>query len=176
MGCDHAPITLKIAPHFGEEHKIRYNFSKANWELFKIILSSIAFSSSNKDLSILDVNTLNNKITKDILIAADSAIPKFKDQYRKSFPKNIIDLIEMRRIIRKRLKDSSCDQSKTKFDYNKLTALIRTKIKEHTEKKWTRFLGKLGPYPTSSRSFWEIINKAKEQKKQISFLILNLKV
>ena len=49
----------------------------------------------------------------------------------------------MGRIIRKRLKDPSCDQSKTKFDYNKLTALIKTKIKEHSEKKWTRFLDKL---------------------------------
>ena len=31
-------------------------------------------------------------------------------------------------------------------------------------KKWELFLGKLGPYPVSSRSFWKIINKTRKPK------------
>ena len=37
-------------------------------------------------------------------------------------------------------------------------------IKEYTEKRWSLFLGKLGPYPASSSIFWRIINKARAPK------------
>ena len=31
-------------------------------------------------------------------------------------------------------------------------------------KKWELFIGKLGPYPVSSKAFWQIINKTKKSK------------
>ena len=52
--------------------------------------------------------------------------------------------------------------------FNNLTGLLRKAIKEYTEKRWSHFLGKLGPYPASSSLFWQIINKARTQKKSSS--------
>jgi hypothetical protein len=53
-------------------------------------------------------------------------------------------------------------------EYNRLTNKVNKAIKEYTEKRWSRFLGKLGPHPTSSSAFWNIINKARTQKSSSS--------
>ena len=45
---------------------------------------------------------------------------------------------------------------------------IKKAIKEYTERRWSNFLGKLGPYPASSSIFWQIINRARTQKKSSS--------
>ena len=50
-------------------------------------------------------------------------------------------------------------------EYNRYTNLIGRAIKAYTEEKWATFLGKLGPHPTSSSSFWKIINRARSSKK-----------
>ena len=56
-------------------------------------------------------------------------------------------------------------KKKLKTNYNKLSGQLKNAIKLYTEENWTRFLGKLGPYPTSTRKFWAKINEAKSQKK-----------
>ena len=53
-----------------------------------------------------------------------------------------------------------------KTEYNRLSAKLKMAINDYTDKNWSRFLGKLGPYPTSTREFWSIINKAKQQQKK----------
>jgi hypothetical protein len=58
--------------------------------------------------------------------------------------------------------------------YNKLTGLLRFKIKEYTEKKRSLFLGSLGPYPASSSIFWNIINRARSQKNSSSIPTLRI--
>ena len=50
-------------------------------------------------------------------------------------------------------------------EYNRLTGLIKKAVKDYTEKRWSNFLGKLGSYPASSSIFWQIINRARTQKK-----------
>ena len=52
-------------------------------------------------------------------------------------------------------------------EYNRYTNtnLIGRAIKAYTEEKCAKFLGKLGPHPSSSSSFWKIINRARSPKK-----------
>ena len=128
----------------------RYNFNKANWPLFKIILFNKANLKSYVDLENCNVNDLNELVCKDILEAADTSIPKQSNNSNKTFPKSILDLIDQRRIARK------------KFKKNKSS--IKYKSETFTEKKWDLFLGKLGPYPVSFRAFLQIINKLRSKK------------
>ena len=63
-------------------------------------------------------------------------------------------------------------------EYNRLSGLIKKSINEYKEKRWSNFLGKLGPYPASSGKFWQIINRARTQKKSstIPTLVVDGKV
>jgi hypothetical protein len=171
MGSDHAPVSCVIGVDYVSQKLnngcVRLNYAKADWVLFKNILSQKAYSYSDSYLSSLDVNMLNKVVTDDILSSAKSAIPLFKATHKKSFPKHIIDLIQLKRQARKKVKSNFTDLE-FKTEYNRLTSLLRSEIKKYTEEKWKRFLGKLGPYPVSSRSFWAIINKARENKKSNS--------
>ena len=133
-------------------------------DLFKNILSQKAYSYSDSYITSLSVNTLNQLLTDDILSSANTAIPKFKLQHKKSFPKHIIDLIQLKRQARKNVKSNSF-KLEFKTEYNRLTSVLRSEIKKYTEVKWKCFLCKLGPYPVSSRSFWAITYKARDNKK-----------
>ena len=169
MGSDHSPITFSLRwnrpTKFNQviEGKICYNLSNANWLMFKQILNEYSDQLiKNPNYYKFDVNALNEIVSKQILDAAEIAIPKYKYMSRKSFPKKIIELIHARRLIRKRIKkdnDPTC-----KRQYNHITNDIRNAIKQYTSKKWENFLSDLGPYPVSSRLFWNQINKAREQK------------
>ena len=82
---------------------------------------------------------------------------------------NIIELIKLRRTVRKNKKGKGLDKSSVlNAEFNRLTGLIKKAIKEYTERRWSNFLGKLGPYPASSSIFWQVINRARTQKKSSS--------
>ena len=169
MGSDHSPITFKlrwdnnIKLNKFKDGKISFNLNNANWVLYKKIL--VEYSDqliNNPNYYNFDVNTLNEIISKQILEAAEISIPKYKNMFGKSFPKKIVELIHARRLLRKKIKK---DKEPTLIrQYNQVTYDIKKSIKQHTSNKWENFLGKLGPYPVSSRLFWNQINKAREQK------------
>ena len=95
------------------------------------------------------------------------AIPKYLNRFTKNDPEHIISLIKERRLVRKDIKLVSNPDAKAalRTEYNKLSVLIKKSIKDHTELNWKNFLGKLGPYPPSTREFWNVINRARTQKK-----------
>ena len=150
MGSDHTPVSCTIGvDHISQKLSmgiVRLNYAKADWVLFKNILSRKAYSYSDSYIISLDVNMLNQLLTDDILSSANTAIPKFKSQHNKSFPKHIIDLIQLKR-------QANSFKLEFKTEYNRITSVLRNEIKKYTESKCKRFLGKLGPYPVSSRSF-----------------------
>ena len=113
-----------------------------------------------------NINNINKLFS---INAADLTIPKFANSHTKSYPAHIIELIKLRRKIRKNKKGKSLEKSSVlNTEYNRLTGLIKKAIKEYTERRWSNFLGKLGPYPASSSIFWQIINRARTQKKSSS--------
>ena len=168
MDSDHAPLMCEIG-FKGERHVLRneillrFNFNKANWLIFRSILFNKASLKYNADLEDYSVNDLNRVICNDILEAANTAIPKHSNNSVKTFARSILELIEKRRLARKNLKKNK-NSTQCKLEYNRLTGLIKKAIKNYTEKKWELFLGKLGPYPVSSRVFWKIINQTRSQK------------
>jgi hypothetical protein len=78
-------------------------------------------------------------------------------------------LIKERREVRKDRKKLTFENKPIlSTEYNRLTSLIKKSIKEYTEWKWSLFLGKLGPHPSSSSIFWKIINRARSPKRTSS--------
>ena len=171
MGSDHAPIACNINlkkcinPNLSSKEP-RYNFSKADWSKYKEILNGGVSELESPSVS-LDVNSLNDKLCELMRQAADASIPKYIECSVKSYPKDIVNLIKLRREFKKDFRKTKDLEAKIllKSEYNRLTCLLRKSISEHTEKTWLRFLGKLGPYPVSTREFWAKINQAKKQKK-----------
>ncbi|RMZ96916.1 hypothetical protein BpHYR1_038247, partial [Brachionus plicatilis] len=121
---------------------------------------------NNENLN--DIKSFDGVFSNLINASANSAIPKFAATSLKSYPRFIVDLIKLRRNIRKRkekLKKTSEELKVLNCEFNKLTHQIRVSIKKYTEDRWANFLDKLGPYPASSSTFWAIINGARSQKK-----------
>ena len=117
----------------------RYNFYKANWPLFKLILFNKACLKSCADLENYNVNELNELVCKDILDAANTDIPKHSNNSNKTFSKSILELVDQRRIARKKFKKVS-NSTQYKSEYNRITGLLKKAIKNFTEKKCDLFL------------------------------------
>jgi len=169
MGSDHAPVmcTLRLEKSF--KHDLtsninRFNFTKADWNKYGHILDEMIGELDLGECS--DIDNIHEHFSNLIIKAADSSIPKFAKTTQKSYPSHILELIKARRASRKNKKGKSLEVCRVlNTEYNRLTGLIKKSIKEYTERRWSNFLDKLGPYPASSGTFWRIINRARTQKK-----------
>ena len=169
MSSDHCPISfdMQLSDSFlldSTDSKIRLNFAKADWDLFRKILDENTNKLTESNLKSLNINELNDLISNQILNAVEISVPKFLSRnIKNSLPKEIIDLIKYKRETRKSLNKSKSGNLKTL--YNKLTSQVKVQIKEYREKAWINMLDKFGPYPVSSRLFWKKINEARTSKK-----------
>ncbi len=171
MESDHCPIFLIIKLSGGtrlinENNRTRYNFAKADWVLFRNFLEEKAITTSETQLCSLNVNELSALILKQILESVEKSVPKFSKMSHNCLPKEIVDLIKMKREVRKKIGNSHSENLKTYF--NKLTNQVKLLIKEYREKTWKNMLDKLGPYPVSSRIFWQKINQARSNNQAVS--------
>lgn len=173
MESDHCPITFNIQVN-GRENvektydKNRFNFAKANWVNFRNILEEN--SNNIRELESLSIDDLNDLISKQILNAVEKSVPKCVIRGNNSLPKEIVDLIKLKRDTRRAMKKINNQHLKT--FYNKLTSQIKKLIKEYKEKIWLKMLEKIGPYPVSSKIFWEKINQSRSKKLSTSMPIL----
>ena len=166
MGSDHAPILciLSLNKAFRIDVKIpepRFNFRKADWNKYGHVLDQM-IGEIDSGVEITDLNEVFSSL---IIKSANESVPKMLNSPLKSYPPHIIEIIKLRRKVRKKKKKQSLEErSVSNTEYNRLTGLLKKAIKEYTEKRWSLFLGKLGPYPASSSIFWRIINKARAPK------------
>jgi len=156
MDSDHCSIyfDLKLSGHTvfnNDDKKVRLNFAKADWVQFRNILDEKAKDISEYQLGPMNINKLNELISNQILEAVEKSVPKFLNKSNNSLPKEIVDLIMIKRETRKGMRKSNSTNLKTY--YNKLTAQIKILIKNYREKLWNNMLEKFGPYPVSSRIF-----------------------
>ena len=175
MTSDHFPVSLSlnVSNHSflsSEFIESRYNFKKADWNLYHGILLNRANSYTKSYIDKLNVDNLNKLVVRDIKEAAEHSIPKFKKKPNKSLPQEIIFLIKKRREIRKLAKNNQ----NMKTEYNQLTSRIKESINIYSDGKWRQFLDSLGDHPICSRIFWEKINQTRTIKQTSN--IPNLKV
>ena len=133
MGSDHAPVecTLSLDKSFRIQVgtlEPRFNFSKADWNKYGHALDGLIGELDLENCS--DINGIHERFSKVIIDAASSSIPKFSDSYSKSYPEHIIELIKLRRAIRKNKKGKSLEKrSVLNTEYNRLTSLIKNPLK-----------------------------------------------
>jgi hypothetical protein len=101
---DHFPTRLELDFNikFNElKTKNKLNFGMADWDKFKKNLSQKA-----EELSIVGpLSDLNKTITSVIIESVQSAIPLIKkNNYKSSFPPELINLIKLKRQVRKEIK------------------------------------------------------------------------
>ena len=167
MESDHSPIMFHIncsgkVKHNTLSGKSRLNFSKADWPLYERLLVDFANSLSHDELNALSMEELNELVCRHINEVVKKSVPKFINRSSNSLPKFILDLINEKKELRKKLRKSKDQQLKVEF--YKVANSVRSSIKEYRESKWNHLLEKFAPHPVSTSPFWSIINRAKNPK------------
>ena len=72
MTSDHYPFTVELCftghkPEKSETNEIRFNFKKANWDMYHNILVNKFESLTNNYLNQLDIDSLNALVTNSII-------------------------------------------------------------------------------------------------------------
>ena len=168
MNSDHWPIKVQLninekqIKQLSKKFNDSYDFKKANWDNFKQFLPTVYPSQG------MNVESMNDFITSSLLTASESSIPLQQHHgFKLSLPKEIIELIKLKHKAKNRaskLKSTPEDKSK----YNKLTKLVKEEIKSYRNKQWSMFIEKVGNNPTSSKPFWQRINKLRSSKTESS--------
>ena len=165
MTSDHFPIEVSFSMSYcvnNPLNKSKFNYNLANWELFKGALMSNPSDVFNNNLSI---DELAQNWTDNVIRAANLSIPKMGEKvYKTSFPLEIVSTIKERRKARRLVK--KYNTASNRANYNRLTALLRLKIKNHRNESWTKFIEKVGKNQLSSRPFWIKINKFRKNKQK----------
>ena len=163
MGSDHFPVRLQFEFDRDVKNqktigKNKFNFDKANWTTFKSELPT-SFPALN-----LSVEEQNDFLTKSIREASIKAIPLKKEnqEFVETLPSYILKLIDIKHQWRK-LARSKLSTSEHKRKYNMITKIVQEEIIAHKNKKWEEFLSSVGKNPTSSKPFWQKINKIRNK-------------
>jgi len=164
LHSDHYPIRAEfdfVIPNWQTKQVTKsFDFNRANWPLFKSCLAN-----SQIDLSIEDIDLLNEKITEQINLAASESIPfrNFKP-FGKTLPKEILVLLSERRAAKKKAKKTKGEEDMKEF--NRLSRTVRNEILKHRNEVWLKFLEKIGSNHVSSVPFWRRVNSARSSKKK----------
>ena len=133
IGSDHKPTLIKVFQGQGKQfgQKPRWNFKKANWDLFGVILDE----KLSQNLDNTSTEDLNETLTTAILTAAKQSIPRgCRKKYKPFWNKDIEQAVNARKEARKHLEDRPCTENKIK--YNKASAIAKRTIKTAKQNKW----------------------------------------
>ena len=124
-----------------------------------------------------NANEINEFLTKSMLNAAKTAIPVKTNNLKsnKRLPKYIMDLINKRRKLKRKLITKQYIENKeiwTQLYIINIT--IREEIKIIKEKNWVSFIEKIGENPLTSKAVWRRIQVIKNNghKKADSYPVL----
>jgi exonuclease III len=180
---DHLPINLifkknsrssyykKIKDQSNDRH--RFNYNRANWNKYK---SELEIINVENILKSNNTNEINEFCISSILSAAKKSIPMSNSFNQNSInprlPKYIIELINKRRKIKRRLLKSVDEKLNKEFLI--ICKTIREEIKAYKNKKMNNFVNNFNKNPLSSKPFWKKINVLKNngQQKDQSYPIL----
>ena len=180
VGSDHRPILISILTP-NKKHrkrKTRWNFKKANWELYNETLESniktIAgnFSSTEQLKEILYTYTteeqlqkLNSDITSSLLEASAKSIPRgCRKNYKPFWNDEINDAVSRREAARKLLEEE--DSDKNKINYNKECAKVRKTIKSAKRNTWAETTGNLNLSQGGAKAWSLLDNLNSDNRRQ----------
>ena len=141
ISSDHRPILTKIniTKQAHKKRRTRWNFKKANWNLFK---EKTEESIGCDDLQDMNVDTLNDHITSAILEAAQLSIPRGCRANYKPFWNDKLEKVTRERN-EARSKVEKDDSITNKIAYKKAVAKAKLVTKESKKEAWTSKCGEL---------------------------------
>ena len=108
-----------------------------------------------------NIDNLKGFFVKSVITAANRTIPvksiRINSSERPPYPKHILEIIMKKQEFKKLCKQFDDPQLKTEL--NALTKEFKTEKAKHSDKIFENLVEKVGPNPTSSRQFWQRINK-----------------
>lgn len=156
LPSDHIPVKLEIG-HIGTQNREpTFDYSKANWKLYKAMLNNFPISQNINSIDEIDYNV--KRVTEAIQLAASKAIPK-KPRHKtaEKLPGNILELIRERNRLRtqyQRGRDIIILQQMKLMNSN-----IKMKISQHRNNIWSTKLQKLS---ARDNTLWKITKLLKK--------------
>ena len=175
LQSDHFPIKFDVQLSVSISKSVqtnsiekRFNFLKANWPNYKLNLIKLSDPPKN-----LTIDSLSSYIRNSFLEAAEKSIPYYESKSYLELPKEIVHLIRKKKIARKLARKYKTEQFKK--EYNFYTKKVKEAISEFKDNKWNLFLNNLGSNITSTRPFWQKINRLRGSvsQKKIPNLLFN---
>ena len=136
ISSDHRPILTKIniLRRKHKKRRTRWNFKKANWDLFK---QKTEESIKLDDMQSMNVDSLNDHITSAILNAAKESIPRGCRANYKPFWNNKLEIATKAKN-EARINVEKDDSTANKIEYKRAVAKAKLVTKESKKEAWTQ--------------------------------------
>ena len=97
------------------------------------------------------------------MYASNNSIPQRSNfKFKRTLPKEILELIKLRKKARLKWAHTKKTEDKTHFNY--LSRKVKTAIEDSDDLKTAEFIKSQGPNPISSKPFWDWINTFRTNK------------
>jgi hypothetical protein len=179
LQSDHIPVKLNFKNLTAVESEElcddkHINYAKANWKLFKEELDLIDTREIMKNKN---ANEINNFFVESINRVSEKTLPYKTNNLKNNIrlPKYIIDLINTRRKMKKKLTKNQFFNNKEMWSqFYIINKTIREEIKAVKNQQWASFIDKIGKNPLSSKAVWRKIQIIKNNgnKKADNYPIL----
>ena len=147
--------------------KKAYLYNKANWHGFSCDFNDFVLCPSK------DINCMFSELNEKIDSVATKFIPlaHTSKHSRRALPNYIINSIKSRNRLQRKFKKNKSQYNKNQL-YNQIDK-VKNEITEFKSSNWSNFINKLGTCPTSSKAYWNRINRIRNKKAPNSIPNLN---
>lgn len=164
ISSDHLPVLTKIniVKHKQKKRRTRWNFKKADWDLFRKITEENIVTENQNNKSIDDTN---DELTSIILDAAKKSIPRgCRANFRPFWNEKLQKATETKTQARREYeKDTSNLEKKVK--YNKAVAIAKLVTKEAKKEAWKNKCEGLN-LQNGGREAWDLLNNLSGEKRR----------
>lgn len=146
LSSNHLPVFFRIMVTFERKSTTRFNFAKANWNLYRSSLNNNIHLSSAVFKSPEEIDGAIANLTDNITLAADTAIPLVSASISpKRLPRKIRRLISSKNRLRKldQHETNSETRKQLRTQINFLNKHIHSHIIQHNDKIWSDKLKKV---------------------------------
>ena len=153
---DHRPILTSILLKKRKKFKqrTRWNFKKANWDLYREESNQKLQSVLTSDHA--SVDELCDQVTKSILEAATKSIPRgYRKHYKPFWSEELQKAIDRRETARKNLEKDQNDDNK--IAYNRECAKAKLAVNQAKKAAWAKTTGELNMAQDGTKA-WSLLN------------------